>query len=107
MGGLVRLENLDGPAGPYPADTHILGYRILTNEPDFVRFSVRWRVGLRCELVLSTRPESVTLDLFVEFERTAAKILWRAMVPIHELSVPYWLGRAARIGPTRGPLAAR
>lgn len=89
---------LGAQLGPFPSDEHVLGYRIGTNERDRICFSVRWRLGLASELVLSTGPTSATLASFVELERPAARIVWPAVVPMHERIVPYWLARAARTG---------
>ncbi len=86
--------------GPYPSDKHILGYRIKTNDRDYICFSVTWTLGLTCDLVLAVAPETATLGSFVELNRPAARIVWPMVALLHERIVPYWLTRAARSGRT-------
>ena len=84
--------------GPYPSDDHVLGYRIETNERDYIRFNVEWGLGLSCALVLYLDGSSATLASFAQLTRPAARIVWPLVVPFHERIVPRWLSRAALAG---------
>ena len=82
--------------GPYPSKDHILGYQIRENQPELIRFSVTWRIGLSCDLILYLSKSSVTLASLVHLRTRTARAAWCLARPIHEYLVPHWLGRAAR-----------
>lgn len=81
--------------GPFPSEDHVLGYRIRERRADLIRFSVEWRLGLHCDLVLYLDGSTATLVTFVRTPTRVAKIVWPAVVPLHEVLVPRWLERAA------------
>ena len=82
--------------GPYPSEDHVLGYRIEANEQDCIRFSVEWALGLACDLVVYTGPATAAIASFVQLERPAARLVWPAVIPVHERTVTRWLSRAAQ-----------
>jgi hypothetical protein len=90
--------------GPFPSSTHVVGWRIGENEPDCTRLDVDWKIGLRANLVLRTRPPSVVLATFVEHRSRASRIVWPALLPVHIPALRYLLTRAARARavPVRG-----
>jgi hypothetical protein len=81
---------------PVPSPGHIAGWRIGLSQPDVVRIDVEWAVGLRAQLVVRVEESSAVFGTFVELNRLAARLVWRAIVPIHRLTARYLLARTAR-----------
>ncbi|SHF38478.1 hypothetical protein [Streptoalloteichus hindustanus] len=89
--------------GPYPSPAHVMGWRIGENEPDHVRLEVEWTIGLRANLVLRALPTSVVLATFVQLDTRASRVLWPALIPLHQLILRYVLSRAARSDSSLAP----
>ncbi|SFP06477.1 hypothetical protein SAMN05421810_101852 [Amycolatopsis arida] len=93
--------------GPFPSRAHVVGWRIGENTADGIRLDVDWRIGLRANLVLRTRPSSVTLATFVEHGGRASRIVWSALLPVHVRTLRYLLTRAARVHDSGRPRRPR
>ncbi|MFI0466426.1 hypothetical protein ACH347_20295 [Saccharopolyspora sp. 5N102] len=86
--------------GPSKSPTHVLGWQIGENHPEWIRLEVFWKVGLRANLVLRAQSSSVVLATFVEHQRWAARILWPTLILVHRCTLRYLLSRAARSAAT-------
>ncbi|MBO0820451.1 MAG: hypothetical protein J2P26_06325 [Nocardiopsaceae bacterium] len=95
--------------GPFPSPTHIVGWEIEENHPDWIRMNVVWALGLRAQLVLRTAPGSVVVSTAVEKRSLASRVVWPLLIPVHQPVLRAWLWRAARARTRRerGSVATR
>ena len=82
--------------GPDSSDDHVLGWRVVTREPDLIRLEAQAPL-LRGALVLQRVDPTctrLTTSLF-HVRPTAARIVWALVGPVHRRIAPYLLARAA------------
>jgi hypothetical protein len=81
---------------PMSAPGHILGWKIVTSEPDVVRLEcVSPRLG---RAVISARrpdPTQAQLATYLYFASPASRIVWTVVGPLHRLIAPRLLAYAA------------
>ena len=83
-----RLGPLDGP-------DHVLGWRIVTSEPDVVRLEAS--SDLLSGVLIGRRADAscTRLTTLLFFGRPAARLVWAVVGPLHRRIAPYLLARAA------------
>jgi hypothetical protein len=88
--------------GPLEEADHVLGWRVVSSEPDAVRLEAEGPL-LRAVLVgRRTSPTSTALRTSLFFRRRrAARLTWTVVGPVHRRVAPYLLARAARTGLSR------
>jgi hypothetical protein len=82
--------------GPRPSDGHVLGWAI--SGGDLVEGSVALTAQspfLRASNIVAVEETTVTWVTLVHYSGAAARPLWAIARPIHRLTIPYRLGRAA------------
>ena len=81
--------------GPRPSPGHVLGWS--PADSDAHTATITARSGLiTAHNGVAVRDDEVVRVTLVRFERRVARPLWAAAAPIHHLTVPYLLARAAR-----------
>ena len=81
--------------GPASSPTHVLGWRIVTAEPETVQLEASGPL-IRGVLVARRTPAgTATLDTFVYYRRPAARVIWACASPVHRAIATYLMGRAA------------
>jgi hypothetical protein len=81
--------------GPASSPTHVLGWQIVTVEPDAIQLEASGPL-IRGVLVARRAPAgTATLDTFVYYRRPAARLVWACVSPLHRAVAPYLLARAA------------
>lgn len=68
----------------------MLGWRVQEDTPDLLLLDARSRVrpGFSAQLLLRRRDDDLLFCTFVMFHSAAARLLWRAVEPIHVRVVP-------------------
>jgi hypothetical protein len=81
--------------GPASSPTHILGWQIVTSEPDGIQLEAS---GPLMRGVLAARrgpAPSAVLHTCVYYRRPHARAIWACVSPVHRAIAPYLLKRAA------------
>ena len=81
--------------GPRPSPGHVLGWSLTGSDTRTATLTARSGL-LTAHNVVALRDNEVVRVTLVRFERRAARPLWAVAAPIHHLTVPYLLARAAR-----------
>ncbi|MER7077321.1 hypothetical protein [Saccharopolyspora kobensis] len=81
------------------SSAHVLGWKIGAREADWIRLEVLWKVGLRANLVVRVRPDSLVVATFVEHFRHASRLVRLFLIPVHLVALRYLVSRAARCPP--------
>jgi hypothetical protein len=87
--------------GPRPSPDHILGWRIVSREPEEVRLELRSGL-MKAQLALHLSSSTAVWRTHVSYMQPLARPLWATVGVIHRQMVPYLLGRAASF-PEGGP----
>jgi hypothetical protein len=85
--------------GPIPSRWHVQGWPIVSSEAQSITLAAQSR-WLSARAVFVVSDDSVTWVTLVRYDRPLGRVLWRAAAPIHHLTVPPLLRRAARVRPT-------
>lgn len=80
--------------GPRPSSDHVLGWRIVSTEPDVIRLELHSTL-MTAQLILRVASSAAVLTTHVYYTRRLARPLWASVGLIHRQMVPYLLGRAA------------
>jgi hypothetical protein len=81
--------------GPASSPTHILGWQIISNEPDAIQLEASGPLA-RGVLVAQRSPApSAVLHTFVYYRRPYARAIWAFTAPVHRAIARYLLKRAA------------
>ena len=81
--------------GPASSPSHVLGWRIVTVEPDAIQLEANGPL-IRGVLVARRHPaDTATLDTFVYYHRPPARVIWAGVSHLHRAVAPYLLTRAA------------
>jgi hypothetical protein len=80
--------------GPRPSSDHVLGWKIVETAPDSIVLELRSALVI-ARKVVRVEGARVVMTTFVRYRRPRARALWSAVAPIHHLTEPYLLGRAA------------
>lgn len=81
--------------GPRPSPGHVLGWAVSDAGPDTVTLGARSGLIDARNIILVEDSRVVWVTL-VRFERRPGGLLWAAAAPVHHLTVPYLVRRAAR-----------
>jgi hypothetical protein len=82
--------------GPASSPTHVLGWQIISNEPDAIRLEASGPLA-RGVLVAQRSPaSSAVLHTFVYYRRAHARAIWAFTAPVHRAIARYLLKRAAQ-----------
>lgn len=73
---------------------HVLGCRIIRDEPEMVLLEQRSPLMTAHNAVL-VEPTRIVWATLVSYHRPLARPLWSVAVPIHHRTLPYLLGRCA------------
>jgi hypothetical protein len=82
--------------GPLDAPDHVLGWKIIDQQPDWFVIGLESTRGFRVRLVTLLPPGQVIFATQLELGTTHARRLWSVVRPGHRFFAPYLLGRAAR-----------
>lgn len=85
--------------GPIPSRGHVQGWPIVSSDAESITLAAQSR-WLSARAVFVVGDESVIWVTLVRYDRPLGRSLWGAAAPIHQLTVPALLARAARLGPT-------
>jgi hypothetical protein len=78
--------------GPRPSTDHILGWKILSAEPNKVVIGVEGSM-LSAHQVVHIRDSKVVHVTIVHFDRPVAKALWAGAAPIHVRTIPHLMNQ--------------
>ena len=92
----IGWRGLGARLSPRSSAHHLLGWRIEASGADWIRISIRWRIGLKANIVLVTERSKVAIATFVVLQRPASRLVWRLLIPLHELLLCLLLSLAAR-----------
>ena len=79
--------------GPHPSPDYILGWQIVSKEPDEVRLALNSAI-MKAQLTLRLSSSTAAWTTQVFYTRPLARPLWAAVGVIHRQIVPYLLARA-------------
>jgi hypothetical protein len=81
--------------GPPLSPKHVVGWQIVTNEPDVLHLRAEGSL-LNGVMVARRTDENVArLTTFVTYQRPLARIVWAIVGPVHRKAAPYLMERAA------------
>jgi hypothetical protein len=103
-GGVVVVHRylLGFRLGPLSAPDHVLGWRIVTSQPDVVLLEAVSPLGRGVIVGRRPDPGSTVLTTFLFRTRPVpARIIWAFLGPVHRRIAPYLLERAAAAGQPR------
>jgi hypothetical protein len=87
--------------GPLDSPDHVLGWTIVTSEPDVIRLEASSPVIRGVIIGRRSDPTTVVLTTFVRFERPAvARVVWAIAAPLHRRVARELLVDAAEAGRT-------
>jgi hypothetical protein len=104
--GIVHGRVIRFRLGPTSDPQHIIGWRIVTSEPDVVCIEA---VGPILRAAISARrtsPRAAVLTTFLWYAHPRARLLWLVVGPLHRRVAPYLLRRAAESLTTSRPPGA-
>jgi hypothetical protein len=91
--------------GPWVSPEHVLGWRIVTSEPELLHLEARSPL-LSGHMVWRLHPERLVMTTFLQYEmRRSASVVWAVIGNIHRGGGPYLLNLAARRRGSRCPVA--
>ena len=83
--------------GPLEGTDHVLGWRVVTSQPDLVQLVAEGSLLRGVILGRRTGPTTAVIRTAVFFRaRPAARLTWVLVGPLHRRVAPYLLQRAAR-----------
>jgi hypothetical protein len=92
---LVHRWILGFRLGPWVSAHHVLGWRIVTSEPELLHLEARSSL-LNGHMVWRLHHERLTMTTFLQYEmRTTASVVWAVIGNIHRGGGPYLLELAA------------
>jgi hypothetical protein len=77
------------------SDHSVLGWQIRRSTPDFVLLGADSRLGMRGELLLMRRHDSLLFATLLRHDKPMARVTWAAVVPAHVKLVRQVLEQAA------------
>ncbi|KUI23438.1 hypothetical protein AU193_01430 [Mycobacterium sp. GA-1285] len=90
---LVHRHVLRFRLGPLAAPDHVLGWRILTSEPDVVQLEAQGPIGRGVLVLRRVTPARGVLSTFVFFRHPVAPVIWTIVGPAHRRVAPYLMER--------------
>jgi hypothetical protein len=93
---LIHRWILGFSLGPWASPEHVLGWRIVTSEPELLHLEARSPL-LSGHMVWRLHPERLVMTTFLQYEmRRSASVVWAVIGNIHRGGGPYLLNLAAR-----------
>jgi hypothetical protein len=87
---------------PLGTPDHVLGWKILTAEPEVIRLRATGPLLHGTLVARRIAPSGAVLETFVTYRRPVlARIIWTAVAPVHRAVAPYLLERAATASTVR------
>lgn len=84
--------------GPASSPIHVLGWRIISSEPDAIQLEANGPLARGILVARRVSAATATLDTYVYYRRPAARIIWAFVSHLHRAIAPYLLERAAARG---------
>lgn len=84
--------------GPASSPTHVLGWRIISSEPDAIQLEASGPLARGVLVARRVSAATAVLDTYVYYRRPAARIIWAFVSHVHRAIAPYLLERAAARG---------
>jgi hypothetical protein len=82
--------------GPWASPSHVIGWRIVTSEPELLHLEARSRL-LNGHMVWRLDHERLVMTTFLQYERRrTASMVWAVLGNIHRGGAPYLFKLAAR-----------
>jgi hypothetical protein len=92
---LVHRWILGFRLGPWASPNHVLGWRIVTSEPELLRLEARSTL-MRGHMVWRLHDERLVMTTFLQYEmRRTAPVVWAVIGNIHRGGAPYLFRLAA------------
>lgn len=89
---------------PRSSPEHLLGWTIVTTEPDIIHLEAESPVGRGVIVVRRVEPTRAVVTTYLFFARPAlGAALWRIVGPLHRRVAPYLMERAAATNPAPLP----
>ncbi len=82
---------------PGRSSTHVLGWRLISNQPGSVTLEARSRLIVAHNVVI-IQDFSVLWTTLVRYESPLGRLIWRLVEPVHRIVMPYTLSHAAKVG---------
>src|SRR5215207_6651710 len=84
--------------GLLPSADHIVGWRILDEQPDYVLLLADSWIGMPAEVLVRRVGSELTMLTFVEQRTILARAMWATATPVHRAAVPGLLRAVSRRG---------
>ena len=81
--------------GPVSSPKHVVGWQIVTNEPDVLVLRAEGPLMDGMMVARRGRENTARLATFVVYQRRLARIVWAIVGPVHRRVAPYLMERAA------------
>jgi hypothetical protein len=92
---LIHRWILGFPLGPWTSPNHVLGWRIVTSEPELLHLEARSTL-FSGHMVWRLHPERLVMTTFIQYEmRMTAAVVWAVIGIIHRGGAPYLFELAA------------
>ncbi|RDI64999.1 DUF2867 domain-containing protein [Nocardia pseudobrasiliensis] len=88
---LVLCLRMGPPTGP----DHVLGWRIVARDSNFVVLEAH-SPFLTAQNIVTTTDSTVTWSTLVRYDHRIARAIWAIVAPFHHLTIPYLLRYADR-----------
>jgi hypothetical protein len=92
---IVHRHVLRFRLGPISSPNHVVGWRVVTSEPDVVRLETTGPLIAATLVGRRVGTTTARLTTFVRYQRPLARIVWAVVGPLHRRVAPYLMARAA------------
>jgi hypothetical protein len=80
--------------GPVSSPNHVVGWRVVTSEPDVIRLETTGPLIAGTLVARRVGATTARLTTFVRYQRPLARV-WAIVGPLHRRVAPYLMARAA------------
>jgi hypothetical protein len=81
--------------GPASSPTHVLGWQIISNDPDAIQLEASGPLARGILVAQRSPAPAAVLVTYVYYRRPDAKVIWAFIAPVHRAIARYLLKRAA------------
>lgn len=81
--------------GPASSPDHVMGWRVVTSEPDLCRLEADGPLMAGTMVARRVDPVTARLTTFVRYRHPAAKVVWAICGPIHRRAAPQLMALSA------------
>ncbi len=81
--------------GPASSPDHVMGWRVVTSEPDVCRLEADGPVMAGTMVARRVDPVTARLTTFVRYRHPAARIIWTLLGPVHRRAAPQLMDLSA------------